>query len=106
MSWQAELLGIDMRKLQTESPTNLKQLGLRRASTIKGENYWLSKEGKVPKFENWVSVAVAAKHFAYSEASFYSWLRQNLLKAKKENNQWLIDFKDLEKFLEDRKNSR
>lgn len=100
---EAEAYGIDLRELEEERPDHPKQLRIARAWNRKAEQYWLAQVGKIPPSDDWVSAHVAAEFFTYSMATIYKWARAGVIRAKKENYGWLIDFADLEAFIRDRK---
>ena len=99
----AELLGIDMKKLWLESPSNVHQMRLHREIHARSELFWHASRGKIPPVDRWVTVKRAAAHFSYAEATLYRWLRDGVVNGVKDDWRWLVDFKDLEDFIRVRK---
>ena len=99
---QAELLGIKMSDLLKESPDSLQQLKFRRAAMKKSEEYWAAMRGKIPPFSEWITLQHAAKHFSYSEENMRRWVKAGFVRAEKQNQRWMIDYRDLEAFIYDR----
>lgn len=96
----AELLGIDLEQLKTESPDHVKQIKIRRKIQARSDHYWGQK---IPEPTKWLSLAEVANRLFVHPETVRRWIKSGHIGHKRVKNRIVVDVQDIEDWLATRR---
>jgi excisionase family DNA binding protein len=100
---EADLLGIDLDQLKTESPTHPKQAKNHRRIERQGRAYWSQQ---VPAPTTWVTLAQAANRFFVHPETIRRWIKAGHIDHDRAGQRIMVDVEQVEDWLTTRRETQ